>query len=358
MSKRIRNLTLTAAICLTPTLALAWNPQGHQEVAAVAQQMIAGSHAEKWVKYLLGDQNLQLMSVWADCVRGVKSIDGKTLAYQANPLYTECVPFNDPENVKRMVSFVERNWKQCGTTTGPNDYCHTHYHYTDVSNLRDHYQDSYAGTAREDVVHAINAAIAYLRDQPVPAPFSFADKREALVLLEHYVGDISQPLHAAALYLDANGNVIDPDAQGSKPGNETAGGNYIWDGQKNLHAEWDAPPTHPVRFADQVGELRVLAEKIPPTLGDINTWSAAWATDAIHASKAAFDGLHFTMRPAADSEHPEKVAEKWDVIGDDDTYKGRADAVKTLQLAKAGAHLAQVLKAIWPDNQPLPPEVK
>jgi hypothetical protein len=358
MSTRIHNLTLAAAICLTPTLALAWNPQGHQEVGAVAQQMIAGSHAEKWVKYLLGEQSLQLVSVWADCVRGVKSTDGRTLAYQPNPQYTECVPFDDPEGVKRMESFVERNWKQCGTTNGPNDFCHTHYHYTDVSNLRDHYQDNYTGTAREDVVHAINATILYLRGQTPPAPFSFADKREALILLDHYVGDISQPLHAAAIYLNADGKVIDPEAQGSKPGNETAGGNFIWDGQKNLHAEWDTPPANPAAFDDQVKLLLSMAKQVPPTSGDVNNWSTAWATDSIHVSKEVFAGLHFAMRPSTDSAHPENVAEKWDVSGDDDAYKSRADAIKMQQLAKASAHLAQVLKSIWPDDQPLPPEVK
>lgn len=355
---RIHNLALAVALATVPAFAWAWNPQGHQEVGAVAEQLIAGTHAEKWVNYLLGEQNLQLVSVWADCARGAKSPDGKTIVYQANPQYSECVPFNTPEGEKRFESFVERNWKQCGTAPGPNDYCHTHYHYTDVSNLRDHYQEGYAGTTHEDVVHAINAAIAYLRGQPTPAPFSFADKREALMLLDHYVGDITQPLHAAALYLDANGNVIDPEGDGGKQGHDTAGGNFIWDGKKNLHAEWDAPPASPAAFDDQVALLLSMAKHMPATTGDITSWSTAWATDSVQQSHQAFAGLHFTMRPAPEGVKPETVQEKWDVSGDDAAYQSRADAIKMQQLAKAGAHLAQVLEAIWPDDQPLPPGVK
>ena len=34
--------------------------------------------------------------------------------------------------------------------------------------------------------------------------------REALRLLAHYVGDIHQPLHVAAVYLDREGRVVDP----------------------------------------------------------------------------------------------------------------------------------------------------
>ena len=357
MTPRLNNLALGLALCIAPTFAFAWNAQGHQEVGAAAQQLIKGSHAEKWVNYLLGEQNLQLVSVWADCVRGVKSLDGKTLDYQPNPQYIECAPFNNSENVKRMVSYVERNWKQCGTATGPNDYCHTHYHYTDVSNLRDRYQDNYAGTAHEDVVHAISAAITFLRGQTPPTPFSFADKREALTLLDHYIGDITQPLHAAAIYLDADGKVIDPDAQASKPGNDTVGGNSIWDGQKNLHAEWDTPPASPA-FDDQVKLLAGMAKQVPASAGDINSWSAAWATDSIEVSKQVFAGLQYAMRPSTDSVHPERVPEKWDVSGDDDAYKARADKIKLQQLAKAAAHLAQTLKTIWPDDGPLPPGAK
>ncbi|HSY29618.1 MAG TPA: S1/P1 nuclease [Burkholderiaceae bacterium] len=351
----IRHLTLSLILATLPGIALAWNAQGHEEVGAIADQMIVGTHAEQWVKYLLGDSNLQTVSVWADCAKGVKSIDGKTLAYQDNPQYVECAPFSGTQGAQRFESFVARNWKQCGTAHGA-EFCHNQYHYTDVSNLRDHYQADYVGTNTHDIVHAINAAIAVLRGQTPAAPFDIADKREALMLLAHYVGDIAQPLHVSALYLDANGKVIDPDASGYKIGYDTAGGNNIVDGKKLLHGEWDAPPASPAAFTDQVAELLQLAKHVPSTSGSLNSWSTAWATDSIRVSRQVFAGLHFSMKPAEGGNN-ENLPEKWDVSGIDADYQSRADAIKMRQLAKAGARLAQVLETIWPNDQALPPAV-
>jgi hypothetical protein len=352
---RIHRLTLSLMLAMLPGIALAWNAQGHQEVGAVADQLIVGTHAEQWVKYLLADSNLRTVSVWADCAKGVKSSDGKTLAYQDNPQYVECAPFNGPQGAQRFESFVARNWQQCGSAHGT-EFCHNQYHYTDVSNLRDHYQADYAGTNNHDVVHAINAAIAVLREQTPAAPFDIADKQEALMLLAHYVGDIAQPLHVSALYLDANGKVIDPDVSGYKISNDTAGGNNIVDGKKLFHAEWDAPPAAPAVFSDQIAELLQLAKQVPPTSGNLNNWSTTWATDSIQVSHQVFAGLHFTMKPA-EGGNSENLPEKWDVSGVDADYQSRADAIKMRQLAKAGARLARVLETIWPNDQALPPSV-
>lgn len=352
---RIRQLTLAIVIAALPSVALAWNAQGHQEVGAIADRMIAGSHAEQWVKYLLGERSLQTVSVWADCAKGVKSSDDATLAYQDNPQYAECAPFSGPEGAKRFESFVARNWKQCGTAHGT-EFCHNQYHYTDVSNLRDRYRPDYVGTNEHDVVHSINAAIAVLRGQAPMAPFDIADKQEALMLLTHYVGDIHQPLHVSALYLDAGGKVIDPEVGGYRIGNDTAGGNNIVDGKKLLHGEWDAPPSTPAAFGDQVAALLPLAKQVAPTAGNLTSWSAAWATDSIQVSHQVFTGLHFTMKPA-EGANPENIPEKWDVSGIDANYQNHADAIKMQQLAKAGARLAQLLEAIWPDDQALPPAI-
>jgi hypothetical protein len=350
---RLHQLTLCIIFLTLPTAALAWNAQGHQEVGAIADRLITGSHAERWVKYLLGDQNLQTVSVWADCAKGVKNFDDKTLVYQDNPQYAECAPFSGPEGAKRFESFVARNWKQCGTVHGT-EFCHSQYHYTDVSSFRDHYQEGYVGTSNHDVVHSINAAIAVLRGQTPAAPFDIASKHEALMLLTHYVGDIHQPLHVAALYLDDKGKAVDPEIAGYRIGQDTVGGNSIVDGKKLFHSEWDAPPAIPAGLPDQVAALLPLAKKVTPTSGDPANWSTAWATDSIQVSRQVFAGLHFTMKPA-EATNPENVPEKWDVTGIDADYQKHADDIKTHQLAKAGARLAQLLEAIWPDDQALPP---
>lgn len=352
---RIHQLTLAIVFSALPAIALAWNAQGHQEVGAVADQLIAGSPAQQWVKYLLGDKNLRTVSVWADCAKGVKSSDDKTLVYQDLPQYVECAPFSGPEGAKRFESFVARNWKQCGTAHAT-EFCHNQYHYADVSNLRDSYREDYVGTNNHDIVHAINAAIAVLRGQAPAAPFDIADKREALMLLTHYIGDIHQPLHVAALYLDADGQVIDPDIEGYKIGHDTAGGNNIVDDQKLFHGEWDTPPATPAGFNDQLAALLPLAKQVPPTSGSLRSWSATWASESIQVSHQVFSGLHFTMKPMPDA-NPENTPEKWDVSGIDADYQRRADQIKIRQLAKAGARLAQLLETIWPDDQALPPAV-
>ncbi len=341
---------------LLPLPALAWNAQGHQAVGALADRLIAGTRAEQWVHALLGERNLQTVSVWADCAKATKSVDDVHFDYQDNPKYAECEPFNDVLDKARFESFVMRNWKQCGTVHGT-EYCHNHYHYADVSSLRSRYDPSYVGTNTHDVVHAINAAIAVLRDQAPEAPFSFADKREALMLLTHYVGDIHQPLHVTALYLNAKGEVVDPDRSGYKLGQDTAGGNNIVDDKKLFHAEWDAPPAGLLVGGAPTAQLLEVAQAVAPTRGDIGTWSTAWASDSVKLAPQVFSGLHFTMRlpPGRDVEHS---PEKWDVAGIDAGYQGRADAIKLEQIAKAGARLAQLLEAIWPQSGPAPDGVK
>lgn len=351
---RLSHLALALAVACSALSApaLAWNAQGHQDVGAVADKLIAGSRAELWVHAILGERNLQTVSVWADCAKGTKSTDDIYFVYQDNPKFVECAPFNTPEDKARFESFVARNWKQCGTVHGT-ELCHSQYHYTDVSSLRRRYDSSYEGTNNHDVVHAINAAIAVLRDRTPDTPFSIADKQEALMLLAHYVGDIHQPLHVTALYLNAQGETVDPDSTGYKLGQDTAGGNNIIDDKRPFHSEWDTPPADLMSNGTLSPALLQAAAKVKTTHGKLDTWSTAWATESVELGPQVFGGLHFTMRApvTADVEH---APEKWDVSGIDADYQARTDKIKREQIAKAGARLAQLLKAIWPENGPKP----
>jgi hypothetical protein len=350
--RRILQLIVSITFTILPTLAMAWGAAGHQQVGALADQLIAGSNAEKWVQHILGGMSLQTVAVWADCAKAVKSGDDKTFVFQANTRYPECSQFNGPQAAKRFESFVARNWKQCGTAHG-SEYCNNQYHYADVSNLHDHYAANYVGANNHDIVHAINAAIAVLRGQTPLPPFSIADKQEALMLLAHYIGDIHQPLHVAALYLDANGQPIDPEADGYKLGHDTAGGNNIIDGKKLLHGEWDTVAPELEVNGAQAAQLLRLAKSVPATKGDLSTWSTAWATDSIQASRRAFAGLRFKMKPSSGADI-ENSPEKWLVTDMAPDYPIRVNQIQMEQLTKAGARLAQVLRTIWPDNQASP----
>jgi hypothetical protein len=97
--------------------------------------------------------------------------------------------------------------------------------------------------------------------------------REALLLLTHYVGDIHQPLHVGAIYLDKSGKPVNPDSGQFDPATETRGGNEITlsSGHANLHATWDQIPA-----SHKVGKVNAAwlkeAAAVPKAAGPITKW--------------------------------------------------------------------------------------
>ncbi len=201
---------------------------------------------------------------------------------------------------------------------------------------------SYAGTSDHDIVSGIKAAIAILQGKPAPAPFSIRDKREALLMLAHFVGDIYQPLHVGAVYLDSFGDPINPDLQDGNldPKTETRGGNSIGDGSTNLHAEWDAIPRSikPTKISAKMLEE---ARSIDNTPGDASLWPAAWASDTLLVAHRAFSGVTYRE----DLTKPKHWTAEFK---DRKAYLKAKNRIQREQLAKAGARLAQVLNTIWP----------
>ncbi len=166
-----------------------------------------------------------------------------------------------------------------------------------------------------------------------------ADKREAIFVLAHLVGDLHQPLHVAAEYLDQNGNQVDPDITHTiDPASETIGGNIIQDGGKNFHTDWDAPPTG--FKVSQALDLLAAAQAVPIDNSPLEEWPIAWATETIKTAPQAFAGATFVKNVGKDG---------WAVtFPDHAAYVQRRDDIKRQQLAKAGARLANFLNAIWP----------
>ncbi|HTO44824.1 MAG TPA: S1/P1 nuclease [Burkholderiales bacterium] len=325
---------LLLAGSMATTVALAWDSTGHQTVGAIADRLIAGTNAEAQVRNILGT-SLRASAVWADCAKGVEK-KGAKFSYTATGKHKECFPFETGPGKAEMANFVRRNWDNCAPLPGE-DKCHKQYHYTDVSILRNHYAKGLAGTSNHDIVSAISAAIAVLQGRPAPAPFNINGKKEALRLLSHYAGDIHQPLHVAAIYLDQDGNPVDPDHGPFDPNTETRGGNEILDGSDSLHFEWDHVSED--LSADRLDdEILSDARKLAPTHGSVSNWSTKWATDTLLAAKPAFKGLTFSQ---------ENVEHHWFVELPGGYSETRA-AVQRQQLIKAGARLAQTLEAIWP----------
>jgi S1/P1 Nuclease len=184
--------------------------------------------------------------------------------------FPECKVYENPSSEAMMERFVRRNVDNC-TSPHNDEVCHKQYHYTDVAIQRDAYKKGLVGTSDQDIVAAVSAAISVLQGNDSPEPFKFGSKKEALRLLVHYVGDIHQPLHVAAVYLDTNGKVTDPDVGVFDPNTETQGGNDLFIGMKKLHGEWDFVGG-PFTSEPPTAEVLKAARAIPVTAGPISSW--------------------------------------------------------------------------------------
>jgi hypothetical protein len=329
-----------AAVVFASTMLLggqarAWGPEGHQVIGSIADQLL-NDHAKQKVAQILGFE-LRAASTWPDCARSVMRRPDGSFEYVVDPRFEPpCTPFASPAERARLVDYVSRNWSNCTYEDKPTN-CHKAFHFADVAIQHDDYQRTFVGTNDHDVVSAINAAILVLQNKPAPAPFSIKDQKEALLMLPHFVGDLHQPLHVGAIYLDAAGQPVDPDDGSFDVNSETAGGNFINEGHGNLHADWDAIPKSFGTSADAA--LLAKAKAVPHTRALLGDLAATWASDTVVASHTAFDGLSFT----GTGPH------KWSVEFDDRrAYVRTENQLKEEQLAKAGARLAELLNAVWP----------
>ncbi|HMK21930.1 MAG TPA: S1/P1 nuclease [Terriglobales bacterium] len=315
--------------------AYGWGPEGHQTIARIASDLIAGSNAETQVRTLLGSVTLVDAAVWADCAKGVNPT---TLQYQGAGRFPECAVFETPEGEAAMVDFVRRNATNC-VIKPAEEICHKQYHYSDVAIQHMTYQASFVGARNDDIVAAVIAVTHVLKGDPAPAPFSIKDKPEALRLLAHYAGDIHQPLHVGAIYLDAQGNEIDPDAGTFDPATATRGANNIMvlpGTKRNLHATWDAIPAS-LKMSRVNAAWLSAARAVPASSGSDLAWPQQWASDSVAEASQAFSGLAFG--PLA-SGH-------WTVTLPSG-YSRTMSAIKKRQLTRGGARLAKLLQDIFP----------
>jgi hypothetical protein len=339
---RMRPL-LPLLICLVATGAappvLAWSADGHATVGAIANRLLTGTRAAREVQRILSrNETLQVAAVWADCVKGVA--EKPPFAFTVDARFPECVPFQSRSQQRAMKAYVKRNLDACRPKTGE-ETCHRQYHYVNLAIQRDTYAVSLTGASDHDVVASIRACIAVLRGQRTPAPYQLKDKREALRLLAHLVGDIHQPLHVASVYLDTNGALVDPDATGFAPATFTRGGNQLRVGNQNLHGLWDSipaslrAPQFPASLEEEVFDV------VPHFADDIDAWPAHWAAESLRFGREAFDGVTFGAETNAGT--PEQ---RWNATLPPD-YALTRERIQRARLITAGARLAELLRSIW-----------
>jgi hypothetical protein len=256
---RIRSwlAVITSVLLLLPhPQAWAWGNEGHRIIADIAWDHLNDTTLKN-LRPFLGNNDLASISTWADDIRSGR-----------------------PE-------------------TGP-------WHYVDISPSSTGYQPQ--DCPDDDcVVARINMFARILGDPQQP----FAARSEALKFLVHFVGDLSQPMHAMA---DARGgNDIPVSVFGS-----TQCGEYPC----NLHSVWDSALIEHTgllehRYARALEE-RITADHLEAGPAD----PVAWANQSLQLAKQAW------VQPQAEIE---------------EAYYLRERPVVDRQLALAGLRLAAML---------------
>ncbi len=332
--KRLMPIMCAAACASVASPSFAWDGNGHQTVGAIADGNL-NAHARQQVKLLLKTLTLSDVGPWLDCAKDVPSATGK---YKAQAPYQKwCGIFSSKKAAAEFERYAHANWSNCALDPEGGRNCHSAYHYTDIFVEHASYSNTSHGANDHDLIHAINAAVAVLQGNPAPLPFVIANKRIALLMLAHLVGDLHQPLHVGAAYLSMTGDEVDPDAGTYDPATFTQGGNFLFDGSKKLHGEWDGSPSAPT--GQELMALVHDASQVPVTPGPVSGYAVAWANDSLAVAKMAFGGLSFQ---GSSPKH-------WTIsFADKSAYLALLHATQRDQRVKAGARLAALLNAVWP----------
>lgn len=334
--------------------AAAWGRDGHKAVGAIADKLLKGSHAQRQIQaLLLPGESLESIANWPDCVKG-----------------TYCGP-QSPE----MIEYVNANPK------------HGEYHYTDVPFQLEKYHDHGVGTADVDIVQTLKQCIAVLQGKTDPAlnPHKFT-RRQALILLTHFAGDIHQPLHVGAAFVSRDGRFVVPKTQAevdetaifdSRGGNnllvDDAKVNALADGligpgepvpvregvpralTKPFHSYWDSTTVDyafrriKTRTPDAFAEAAIAGKpQVATPKGDPMTWPYQWADDALVAAKLAYqDVVPGTLTPQTSKKGDTYYTFALEVP---QNYPVPSSAIAKQQLIKGGYNLAAILQAIFPEK--------
>jgi len=313
---------LVASVVLLARSACGYGNAGHQAVGTMAEHYLEGTRAGREVRTLLhAKEDMARAATWADRAK----LPEKYLSAE-------------------MKEYVANN---------PG---HRSYHYCDLPFQEKAYREGMTGTNPSDIVQTLRKCIEVLQSPEAnPENPLKINKRVALMLVAHLMGDLHQPLHVGSSYIDEDNQFVNPET-GAK-GQMDAGANYLrLTSRTNLHGFWD---TKTVKLArDKAGAedfTRYLLSHFPKKAewdgqGAPTTWPEQWATDTLRSSPSAFKGIAPGNRITVpkDEKHDEHFA--WTIKLPPD-YNERTRVIVELELAKAGYRLAALLQAIWPEDK-------
>ena len=155
------------------------------------------------------------------------------------------------------------------------------------------------------------------------------------------MGDLHQPLHVGAIYLDEAGHPLDPATPKEAHDHGNAGGNQVQLGGTKLHALWDDVPDKIFKPL-LAGPGAKQAREVEVTPGEAMQWSAEWAGESTAQAALVYAPLQLGARTVtlAGAEWPATTAEP--------AYRQAREAMQQAQLVKGGARLAQILQSLWP----------
>jgi hypothetical protein len=323
-------------IMLSSASCFAWGAKGHQAVGAIADVNL-NPHARSMVASLIG-MSLEQAGPWLDCVKDVKGTKG-SLHYVEDSRYAEgCSVFWDQEgpSEKAIEAYADKNWNNCSVSSDSSP-CASQYHFADVdiSTSAPSYSLGEPGTNDHDVVQTIDAAIDVLQGKSPPSPFdATTTKKEALLMLAHLIGDLHQPLHVGAIYLQQDGHETHATTGDDADPAFTRGGNWMFAGSKNIHALWDNVSDATVTKAKSIP-----VSSISATPGQMIDWPRTGATETINVAKPSLEQLKID---------PESGTHHWPTEEAAAGYERHIANVQATQLASAGYHFAELLNSIWP----------
>jgi len=255
----MRSLALLLAL-LSPQLGLSWGMEGHRLIVRIAEGLLSRAAREDIAATLAPGESLVELASWADEVRKLRK--------ETEPWHYVDIPLNS-------AGF---DWKRdC-----PEGNC---------------------------VVGKIADFRKIWRDPRASA----TTRREALLFLVHFVGDLHQPLHCVDM--DRWGNDVPVRFRGE---------------HMNLHALWDTA------LLKQMPEEEQLFSKLSQAIRwePLMKWSQGtiedWANESFHIAQQTVYGL----LPTAASGETREIGQ---------SYERAAQPVIELQLEKAAVRVAAIL---------------
>lgn len=229
----------TLAACLAPSVAEGWGGAGHRIVARVAEARLSAG-ARRNIRWLLGNQTLAQVSVWADGY-----VDGH---YQTGLWHYV--------NIPERAAVYDRD-RDCPPQAGSRP-------------------TGRGSRWRDCVVDRIEYQAARLADRTLDR----TDRAVALKFLVHLVADIHQPFHTLAT--GRGGNGIRVDLFGS-PDCQTDGGARV---PCNLHLVWDSELVRH-RGLTETAHVSVLESGMGRHLrgSDSGGGPAEWAAESLVVAK-------------------------------------------------------------------------